>query len=385
MTVVWVDVVSELGGAQRSLLEICTALPRFGVNCVAAVPRGPLFDRLQAAGVTVYPVLPVRATRRGWGLFVTTAKLLKAPSTIAQILRAVKPDLIHANNLPAFIAASRVSGRTPLFWHARDMRLPVMVARDASKRATRIIAASEAVDEYLVDTLSPRQLGRIRVIRNGIDDARFSPGDAAAARQRFGLPATGPVIGMIAHLVPWKRHDAFIEAAARIRQQHPDATFVAVGRDLFGEHKLWTAQLAKEVERHGLGACFRWIHDLDASEKILPAFDLLLHPALNEPFGRVICEAMASQVPVIAARSGGPSSIIQDKVSGILVPNGDPQRMAEEALALLADPARAAKIAEAGRRQVLEQFTTRTVCEKLVREYRTVLADEERARSHDKD
>lgn len=376
MTILWVDLVAEMGGAQRSMLELCTALPDFGVTVAAAVPHGPLFDYLTAAGITVYPVLPVRATKRGWGFFTTTAKLLKAPSSVSQIIRTVKPDIIHANSLPAFLASVHATPKAPHFWHVRDVRLPMLVARDASKRATRIIAVSEAVDEYLVDILSPRLLGRIRVIRNGIDDARFKPGDKATARQKFGLPSAGPVIGMIAHLIPWKRHDAFIQAAALIRAKHPDATFVLVGKDLFDENRKWIAQLERLAEANLLRDCFRWIKDLDSCETILPAFDLLLHPALHEPFGRVICEAMVSQVPVIAAKSGGPATIIKDGVSGILVLDGDPQGMADAALALLADPSRAAKIAEAGRRRVLEQFTTRHVCEQLVREYRAAIASE---------
>jgi glycosyltransferase involved in cell wall biosynthesis len=374
MTVVWVDLVSELGGAQRSMLEICSALPAFGVKVVAAVPRGPLFDLLSAAGIAVYPLSPVRATKRGWGFFMTTAKLLKAPSSVAQIIRTVKPDVVHANSLPAFMAASRATHKIPVFWHVRDLRLPAIIARDAAKRAARIIAASEAIDEHLVDILSPRILGRIRVIRNGIDVARFKPGAPSAARQAFGLPQEVPVIGMIAHLIPWKRHDAFIQAAALIRNKRPDAVFVAVGRDLFGEHKRWTLQLEALVAQNNLTDCFRWIRDLDTVETILPAFDLLLHPALNEPFGRVICEALVANVPVIAAASGGPATIIKNGVSGILVRGGDPQFMAEEALALLANPERAAKLAAAGHNRVLEQFTTHHVCEQLVSEYRAALA-----------
>lgn len=376
MTVLWVDLVSEMGGAQRSLLEVCSALPSFGVNVAAAVPEGPLFNELRAAGITVYPVSPVRATRRGWGLFTSAAKLLQVPSSVAQIARAVKPDIVHANSLSAFLATSHVSHSIPVFWHVRDMRLPVPIAREASRKATRMIAASEAIDEYLVDTLSPRLLGRIRVIRNGIDISRFTPGDKAAARQAFGLPADAPIIGMVAHLIPWKRHDSFIAAAGMIRQQHPRACFVVVGRDLFNEHRKWVAQLEGQVAQLGLQNNFRWIRDLDATEKILPAFDLLLHPPLHEPFGRIICEAAACGVPVVAADSGGPSSIIRSGVTGVLVRDGDPAALAREALALLAAPDKAASLAAAGRRRVQEQFTTRHVCEQLVNEYRSALTAE---------
>ena len=374
MHVLWVDLISELGGAQHSLLEVCGSLPAAGVDVVTAVPKGPLFDRLSKNGIPVFPVSPLRASKRGWGLFTTAAKLLRAPSTVSQIIRAVKPDIIHTNSLPAFLAARQTFSHIPIVWHVRDLSLPVLIARDAAKKASRIIAASEAIDEYLVGILSPRVLGRIRVIRNGIDPARYACGDKEDARRRFGLPAKGPVIGMIAHLIPWKRHDAFIQAAQEIRRQRPEAQFAVVGRDLFNEHARWVSQLERMVTQAGLDGAFHWIKTCDDAAEILPAFDLLLHPALREPFGRVICEAMAAAVPVIAAESCGPASIIRQNVTGILVREGNPQRMAEEALALLANPAHAVALGTAGRNGILNQFTTDKVCAQLAKEYRALLA-----------
>ncbi len=383
MKVLWIDLISELGGAQYSMLDACTMLPRPRVEVSAAVPKGPLFERLSAAKLPVFPVSSVRAYKWGFGLFSTSAKLLQAPRTVSQIVRAVKPDIIHANSLPAFLAAHSLFSPIPIIWHVRDLRLPVLIARAASKKAARIIAASGAIDEYLVDILSPRVLGRIRVIRNGIDPARFANGDKGRARKRFGLPAEGPVIGMIAHLIPWKRHDAFIQAAAIVRRKHPNAHFVAVGRDLFHENARWEKQLDDLVALNGLTGSFHRIKDCDTVEDVLPAFDLLMHPALNEPFGRVICEAMAAAIPVIAADSAGPASIIKKGVSGILVPDGDPQKMAAEALALLSDPARASQFGAAGRNLILDHYTTRHVCEQLVKEYVALLA--ETTLSHDDD
>ncbi len=374
MKVLWVDLISELGGAQRSLLEVCSALNVPPVEVAAAVPHGPLFDRLTERGITVFPVSAVRARRSGWGLFTTAARLLRSPASVSQIIRAFKPDLIHANSLPALLALGHTPERQPVFWHVRDLKFPTLVGRDAARKAARIIAASEAIDETLAEVLSPRLLGRVRVVRNGIDAARFVPADPAAARAAFGLPPAGPVLGMVAHLIPWKRHDAFIRMAGIILKQRPDATFAIVGRDLFKEHARWVGQLKSLAESCGLGDRLRWFGEVDAAEAILPAFDLLVHPALGEPFGRVVCEAQACGLPVIAADSGGPATIIEHDVTGLLAHAGEPAAFAALALELLADRPRAARLAEAGRRRVLEQYTTRHVCEQLAQEYRTALA-----------
>jgi glycosyltransferase involved in cell wall biosynthesis len=373
MRVLWIDLVSELGGAQYSLLEVCGGLSAHGVDVAAAVPRGPLSDALSAKGIPVYPVTPLRASKTPWGLLAAAVKLLRATGAVNQAIRAFNPRVIHANSLPAFFAATPAA--IPAVWHVRDLRLPLLPACAAANRAARIIAASDAVADYLADTLPPRRLGHVRIIRNGIDPARFADGDRAAARRRFGLPADAPLVGMAAHLVPWKRHDAFIDAAAVIRARRPDAHFAAVGRDLFREHARWLARLKKRVEEARLGEAFHWVTDCADAAHILPAFDLLLHPAPDEPFGRVICEAMASAVPVIAAKSGGPADIIEPDVSGILVRDGDPRRMADAALALLSDPSRAAALAAAGRIRVLERFTAARVCAHLADEYRALTGE----------
>lgn len=375
MRVLWIDLISEFGGAQHSMLEVCKTLPQFGIETMAAVPHGPLFEGLSQAGLRVFPVTPVRARKRGWGFFSTVFKLIHVSGTISHIVKTVRPDIIHANSLPAFLAACRMSSPPPVIWHVRDLRLPMPVARQAGKKAARIIAASSAIDEYLVNILSSRVLGHIRVIRNGIDPAPFANGDRTAARAQFNLPPDVPIVGMAAHLTPWKRHDAFIEAAAHIHRQRTDVHFAAVGRDLFHENAHWEKECQGQIAAAGLTEAFHWIKTCDAIQEVLPAFSLLLHPALDEPFGRVICEAMAAALPVIAADTGGPAEIIQPGVSGILVRDGDPQQMAREALALLSDPARAARLGAAGRDRVLKQFTTRRVCESLEKEYRALLAE----------
>ncbi len=374
MRVLWVDLIPEMGGAQYSLLEVCSGLAARGVEVSAAVPQGPLFGRLAASGVPVFPVSPLRASKQGWNFFSTAAKVMRAPSTVCQIIHAVKPDIIHANSLPAFLASRKTFSHIPLVWHVRDLRLPVFLAREAAKKATRIIAASEAIDEYLVEILSPRVLGRIRVVRNGIEPGRSATMSRDVARRQLGVPADCPVVGMVAHLIPWKRHDAFVMAAAEIAREKPDAHFVAVGRNLFNEHTRWITQLEKMVDSAGLSERFHWVRDCDDAAQILSAFDLMIHPALGEPFGRVICEAMAASVPVVAAESGGPASIIESGFSGILVRDGDPTSMASEALALLADPARAAALAAAGRARVLSRFTVDNVCAQLAAEYLALIA-----------
>ncbi len=366
-----------------SMLEACAGLAKRGIEIVAAVPPGFLADRLAQAGITVYPGSPLRARKRGFGFFVTAAKLLRSPSPFAQILRAVKPDIIHANSLTALMAAKGTHTRIPVVWHVRDLRLPRLAVHEAGRMADRIVAVSEAVDEWLTEILSPRVQGRIRVVRNGIDLKRFAVGDRDGCRARLRLPCGAPVIGMVANLATWKRHDAFIAAAAFIRDALPDARFVIVGRDLFLEHAVWWAQLERQVEQAGLSESLQWVRECDDIMEVLPAFDLLLHPAMGEPFGRVICEAMAAGVPVIAAESGGPVHIIKNGVSGMLVRGGAPRAMADTAVTLLRDRETVARLSAAGKELVAAKFSADRVCDQLASVYKDLLFSI--ANSHDDD
>lgn len=383
MRVLWIDLVSELGGAQYSMLDACRKLPEFGIELAAAVPPGSLFDKLKEAGVEVYPIAPLRASRRGLGLFLSAAKLLRSPSTVRQITSIVQPQIIHANSLVAFVAARKHSAKTPVIWHARDLRMPTILAQTMAPRATRIIAASKTVDEYLARVLHPRDLGRIRVIRNGIDLTRLSPPDRPLARERFNLPQAVPIIGMVAHLIPWKRHDTFIKTAALIHAQIPQAHFAIVGRDLFKEHARLINSLRTQAQEAGLEGVLHWIDNCETAAEIIPAFDVLVHPATGEPFGRVICEAMALGVPVVAAESGGPAYIIEHNVNGLLVRGGESKLLAAAALELLANPERTAHITQAALKRVKSTFTTELVCQGLVKEYKKIIDDIECSKSKD--
>lgn len=373
MKILWIDSVSQLGGAQWSLVEVCGELRRQGVEVVVAVPEGPLGSLLHSKGFEVHYISELRARRRGLGVFATIMGFLRSPSSLQRILLEVEPDIVHANSLTALLSIGTVRRDLPLFWHVRDLRLPYIAAREGMQRAERIIAISEAVDQELLTMIPSMKRGRMRLIRNGVDLDRFKPGGSVEARRELGLPETGVVVGMIAHLVPWKRHDAFIEMAGVVAKELPEAHFVVVGRDLFGEHRGLSRELREKSESLGLGDRFKWVDDCDKIERILPGFTLLVHPARYEPFGRVVCEALACEVAVVAAESGGPANMLEHGKSGLLVPDGEAEGLAQAVVELIRDEEKRVRLARAGRAMVEEQYSVKRVVRELVQEYRATL------------
>jgi glycosyltransferase involved in cell wall biosynthesis len=379
MNVLLVDSTREIGGAQRSLLELAVALQAGGTSVHAAVPSGPLAEALRAAGVPVRTLPALRMSRRMHPRALAEAlRFVRAILSLSRTVRAVRPDVLHANGLtPALLAVQARQG-CPVVWHVRDLSMRVSLVRYLVSRVDCIVGISESVADHLTEVVSSRWLRKVCLVCNGIDVAHYQPGDRAAARRAYGLPADAPLVGMIAHLVPWKRHANFLEIAAAIRAQRPDARFVMVGRDLFQDHPKLCRRLEAQIADAGLGDAIFPIRNLDDVAPLLPALDVLVHPAAVEPFGRVICEAMAAGVPVVAANSAGPSCIVAHGKTGLLATPGETAEFARLALQLLAQPETAQRLAAAARTQVSERFNVTRTASEMAARYSAIL--QERAR-----
>jgi glycosyltransferase involved in cell wall biosynthesis len=374
MRVLLVDTAEKIGGAQRSLIELAAALRARGEDLCAAVPPGPLAEALRAGGVAVADLPPVRLQRRpGLPALAGLLRFARAILPLARAIRRAQPDILHANGSTAALLAAQVRGRRPLVWHVRDLALPPAVVRRLAFRVACAAAISESVEERLVQSMPRFRQGCVRLLRNAVDADHFVPGDRAAARRRLGLAADVPLVGMLAHVSPWKRHDHFLAIAERVRSQRPQVRFLIGGRDLFREHARLVRDLQEDIRRRGLQDALDWRTDLDDSAEVLPALDVLVHPTAEEPFGRVLCEAMAAGRPVVAADAAGPSCIVPDGVAGFLVPPGRFDQFAQKVLALLADPALANRMGAAGRQHVLANFAVARLADDALALYRDVL------------
>ena len=383
MRVLFIDTAGAMGGAQRSLVELAAALGASGVSCHAAVPAGPLAEALIAAEVPVRRIPAVRLYR-GWHWRQVTGLLhlvIGAPM-LARAIRATRPDVLHANGLTAALLANAVWQKRPVIWHVRDLNMPFGVVRRVGRRVACVVAISESVDERVSEMMPAFCQGRVRLVHNGIDTRHFQPGDRAAARRVLGLPPDAPLVGMVAHLAPWKRHDQFLEIAARIRATQPGVRFVLAASDPFDDHRTLRARLEAQAASLGLTDALTWLpHDFGDPAILYHALDVLVHPTANEPFGRVLCEAMASERPVVAANSAGPGGIVPTDIAGFLVTPGRIDLFAQQTLRLLGDPGLARRMGAAARQHVLAKFDIARTAGEMQALYADVLARIARAQA----
>ncbi|HEY9722283.1 MAG TPA: glycosyltransferase, partial [Oscillatoriaceae cyanobacterium] len=171
----------------------------------------------------------------------------------------------------------------------------------------------------------------------------------------------GPVVGVVSHLIPWKGQDVFVRAAARLAPDHPDWRFVVVGDDIF-QFRGERTRLEALAASLGIGERIAFVGHREDVPGVLEQFDLFVLPSLYEPFGRVLIEAMAATRPIVATFAGGVPEIVLDGETGVLVPPGDDERLAQAIAAVLADSALAKRLATAARQRVETHFAlTRTV------------------------
>jgi glycosyltransferase involved in cell wall biosynthesis len=370
--ILFVSSEGRLGGAETSLLLHVRSLdPHFAPSVACPVPS-PLAQALAAGGIETHALPPPPSSYRSRGglawWWVAVRRLVTAT-------RRVRPDLIHANTFYAGAAAllAALVTRRKLVVHARDLADFGVLVRWYGRHADRLIAVSEAVRKSLVSR--GVRSDKIEVVPNGLDLAiiRFPGADPEtlaprpAAREAF-------IFAHVGQFAPWKNHDIFIRATEQVARDLPQAQFVIVGDDLSGRNSLYKRTLYYRA-RYCAAAdrihFWGWRTDM---ENVWPAVDCLVHTAETEAFGRVIIEAMAHGIPVIAADRGGPAEILQADRTGVLVPPRDVEALRRAMLRVARDAPFARELAAAGCRYVRSHFAASRTTARMQEIYEGILS-----------
>jgi len=269
----------------------------------------------------------------------------------------VRPDIVHAHDPHGVAMAalglsmSSLQPAPPLVASRRvDFRLKRhSFSQWKYRQVAMFIAASEAIADILAADGIPRP--RIVTVHEGIDVERVEHVEPVSVHAEFWLPTHAPVVGNIGALVAHKGQRHFIDAAALVVRDVPDARFVILGegelRDTL-EHQVKHLHL----ERHVFLPGFR--PDVLA---LLKGFDVFVMSSEAEGLGTSILDAMACAKPVVGTNAGGIPEVVEHEVTGFVVPTHDPKTMAAAIVALLRDPERRARLGAAGLARVRERFT----------------------------
>lgn len=389
MRLLFLNPVAVLGGAERVLLDWMTSLREAAPSTelgLVAFADGPLVSEARALGVDARVVpLPEGLLRmgdsgqRGRNRLMSAASLaLRSARASAEgvgFLRALRgavgdfrPSLIHSNGVKSHVLATAVKpARVPLVWHIHDFLgerpLASGLLKPCALRADLAIANSGAVAE---DTraLFPRL--PVHVVYNAVDVERFAPeGPSVLLDALAGLPAAPKNclrVGLVATYARWKGQDVFLEAAARVRTERPDAPlrFYVVGGPLYETPaSQFSAQELKELAaRHGLGEHVGFVPFQARPEEVFRALDVVVHASTRpEPFGRTIVEGMACAKPVLVSRAGGAAELFTEGQDALGVEPRDAEALARALLSLVDAPERRKALGDAARRTAVQRFS----------------------------
>jgi glycosyltransferase involved in cell wall biosynthesis len=367
--VLFVSYTAVLGGGELCLLDFAHAYR--DTSQVLLLTDGILKTRLQDLGVRV-EVLPSSRSLAD----VKVSSGLASLKSIGDLLRLGKQvakksqnfDLIHANNQKGFVVAAiaRLFGGVPVVWHLHDI-LTADIFSSTNRKiavtlanwfATRVIVNSQATGEAFIAAGGNSRL--LRTVHNGFDSEIFDrlEDDQTSLRQELGIPCDRPLIGMFSRLSYWKGQHILLEAASKLTDVH----VLLVGDALFGEAE-YTEKLKNIAAQPSLQNRVHWLGFRQDIPQLMKACDAIAHcSTAPEPFGRVIAEAQLAKRPAIATIGGGTSEIIEDGVTGLLIPPNDSDLLAAAIAKIFSDRELTNKMVENGYIQAKTKFSIATVC-----------------------
>jgi len=369
--ILFVSYTAVLGGGELCLLDFAHAYRE--TSQVLLLTDGVLKKRLEDLAVKVEACQASRSLANvkvssGLASLKSIGDLWRLGKLVAQRSKAF--DLIHANNQKGFVvsAIAKLFGGAPVVWHLHDI-LTADIFSSTNRRiavtlanwfATRVIVNSKATGEAFVAAGGKREL--LRIVYNGFDGEVFDRIDsdrAQSLRSELGIPSDLPLVGMFSRLSYWKGQHILLEAASKL----PDVQVLLVGDALFGEAE-YTEKLKNIAAQPSLQGRVHWLGFRQDIPELMKACDAIAHcSTAPEPFGRVIVEAQLAKRPAIATIGGGTNEIIENGVTGLLIPPNNSQLLAEAMQQIFSDRAATQKMVETAYAQAKTKFSIPSVCE----------------------
>jgi len=363
------------GGLASHVIWLLDGLHKGGYE-VRAVCEGE--GRIAAAAAEMgVPVQAMRCTAQGGPSRVAVRAV-----RLARVIADFRPHIVHTHSFGASMTGAAAcaiarSARLLITIHnyppGTDSMVPMGKGRRwafdrALQRARHIITVSEALRRDLV-LAYPGVMEKSSTIFNGVDTHKPGPLDLSEVRARHGLPTGVPLVGMVARLAPQKGIVEFIGAARRVADAYPSASFALAGDGPLMERAVEARrELKLEGQLHLLG-------QVDRARDLIASLDLLVISSLSEGSSVVAMEAMALGKPVVATAVGGVPEVVAGGETGVLVPPGEVEALADAIVEVLNDPARAAEMGERGRQRAVRLFDIGDMVERTKAVYADIMRE----------
>lgn len=376
--ILYLDDVTMIAGGANSFLTLFAGLDRTKYDLLLVCPEGPLAEAARALDVQTvdhtfaYPFFKVSFLGRRWLNPLPLLVRLKDAIWLSGVIRRDRVSLVHTNNLNSHISGLMAGWLTgvPVLWHIRTY-WPSLLYRLALP--DRLVFVSNAV---MTAAFGGRGHPRAQVIHNGINIEGYQRVSTAYSdvRQELGLSQDEKLVGIVGRLCStWKGHRYFLEAARLVLDRGVRARFVVVGDEVrkLAPLKQKLLDLTHEL---GLDETVIFTGFRRDVRRLMSSFDVLVSASKDDPNPRVVLEAMTVGVPIVGTLSGGVPEMLEDRVSGLLVPPEDSEQMADAIEALLTRPALAHGLAQAAQDRVRTCFHDKGHVKQVERVYEEMLS-----------
>lgn len=358
------DTGDIIGGGEISLLNILSRLNKDRFFPLVICPSdGELVAEIKNMGIEI-KIIPMES----WKLPNPVA-IINTVNEIIKVMKNNKISLAHANGSRganyAGIACKIVG--IPLIWHVRILESAGLFDRYISCLSDKIIANSNAVKNNRFSWLK----NKVEVIYNGIDLKIFNVLSVKGnIRKEFCISSDTPFVATVGRVDWYKGHKYLLAAIKIVKESMPKVRFMIVGD---GEYKKCLEKLSKKLE---ITENVVFTGNRKDIPLILNEIDLFVMSSVSEGFGRVAVEAMACSKPVVATKIGGLEEIVEDGVTGMLVPPINPESLAVSIMELLKNKEMAKKMGISGRKRAEELFSIEKNIDKTEKLYEDILKEE---------
>lgn len=363
MNLLFLHSSSDLYGASKILLAVNESCIKKGHECTVVLSEdGPLANKLEQAGAKIV-ILNLGILRRQYlnpaGMLNRLVANFKAYNSLVDLCTSQKIDLIYSNTTGVIVGvfvAAKLGIRH--IWHIHEIiEKPTLLFRILSRlintKNNHSIAVSEAVKTHWTKHVAP---SKIDVLYNGVEYWLFE-NTVSDLRQSLNISPNTILIGMMGRVHFWKGQDYFVNIAGEIIKKHKNVHFLMVG-DTFSGYEYLYDNINQLIEKHGLQSHITQLPYRSDIANIYGALDVFILPSLlPDPAPLVVTEAMASGLPVVATRQGGAVEMIENNVSGLLIPINDATAAAAIIEPLLMNETFRKDMGTKGKKRMQEKFS----------------------------
>ena len=353
--ILFVDIFSQIAGAQLSWLLLLKYLDREKFNPICVIPEsGSVYERIKELNVKV-EIIPLKLID-----FPFFLGYLKTVWKMTKFIRRNRIDLVVCNNEMCnqfSLPAAWLNG-IPVVCHLRALVRGIRYFLGTFLYFPNVIIANSYATKKCY---SPYFLKRqnIVVVHNGVDLNEFYPIDKnLSIRKKHEIDKDTFLIGVVSRINrDYKRQHHFLKAMAKISKLCHNVCAIIVGDTKIDKSDDYLKELKQMVDYLGLVNKVIFTGFVTDMRELYAALDLLVMPSKAEPFGRPLIEAMAMGIPVVATRAGGPEEIVEHEVTGFLVPPDDVESMSESIIRLVKDKNAVENMGKAGISRVETLFS----------------------------